>query len=322
MTREPVLRLFGIVGLAALAGGPGAWSQSTTEATCVAAKARAAARVLERVAACHADNLLAGGTAGPGCFVDALAGLEDALVRADAQGPCGGDHGFLAELAQSRCFAVPSVFDRCNAAKIRAVGKVAAGKVRCLGRNGGVVDPLCFARREARYRAAFVRAEGKGPCPGTPEHFAAIVDRCIDDFVIALACGNGRIDRGEQCDGQIFCTDRECRILSEIGCCQFGSPPSAICVDEFPELCFASGLQVVPGFCEGAPLPVACPDCKLGGCADPPIAPTSVCCDHGGTCEASSVATTVGLQNALLQCLGTSGQPVLGTCSPSGTCVP
>ena len=316
-----VLRLAGMVVFVALAGSPDAWSRSA-EATCVAAKARAVARVIEREAACHADNVLAGGTAGPACFADAATGLEDALVRADAHGPCGGDHRYLTELAQSRCIRLLTVFDRCNAAKIRAVGKLAASLVRCLGRHGGTVDPLCFARREARFRAAFVRAEGHGPCPGTPEYFKEGVDECIDDFVIALSCGNGRIDRGEQCDGQIFCTERECRIRSEIGCCQFGSPPSAICVDEFPEMCFAAGLQVAPGFCAGLPWPTACPDCKLGGCVDPPIADTSVCCDHGGTCDATSVATTVGLQNALLQCVGAGGQPVLGTCAPSGSCAP
>jgi hypothetical protein len=320
MARAAVLRLVGIVGLVVVCR-PDAWGRSPE--ACVAAKARAVARVLERVAACHADNVLVGGTAGPDCFAQAPVDLPDALARADQRGPCGGDHSYLAELAQSRCIAVPRVFfDRCNAAKIRAAGKLAASKMRCLGRTGGLVDPVCFGRRDAHFLAAFERAERRGPCPSGPEYFAPFVDRCIADFVIALSCGNGRIDRGEQCDGQIFCTVRECRIRSEISCCQLGTPPNAVCADVFPEICFAGGFQVAPGFCGGTPFPEACTDCKFGGCADPPIAATSVCCDHAGSCEASSVTTTVGLQTALLQCTSAGGQPFLGSCGPSGSCTP
>jgi hypothetical protein len=322
MMREAAFRLVGIVGFIALERGVEAWAR-TPEATCVAAKARAAARVLERVAACHAENVLAGGTAGPDCFAQAPNHLDEALARADRHGPCGGDHRYLAELAQSHCIKVLSVFDRCNAAKIRAAGTLAARKVRCLGRTGGAVDPVCFARRDARYLTAFERAERQGPCPGTPEFFSESVDRCVAEFVIALSCGNGRIDRGEQCDGQIFCTTRECRIRSEISCCQFGTPPSAVCADVFPEMCFAGGFQVAPGFCAGTPIPQeVCTNCKLGGCADPPIAATSVCCDQSGTCTATQVTTTVALQTALMQCTGAGGQPFLGSCAPSGSCTP
>jgi hypothetical protein len=212
MARAAVLRLVGIV-VAVVVAVPEAWARSP-EATCVAAKARAVARVLERVAACHADDVLAGGTAAAECFAQAPAHLPDALVRADRHGSCGGDHGYLGELAQSRCIAVPNASDRCTAAKIRAAGKLAASKVRCLGRTGGLVDPACFARREARHLTAFERAERQGPCPGGPDFFTSRVDECIAAFVVALSCGNDRIDRGEQCDGQIFCTTRECRIRS------------------------------------------------------------------------------------------------------------
>jgi len=310
------------VGSIVLVAGADAWALESSETRCLAAKARAAASVLERVAACHAKNVLAGGTAGPDCFARAAIRLPDALERADRLGPCGGDHRYLGELAQSRCIAVLSVFDRCNADKIRATGDLAAGLVRCLGRSGGTVDPECVARRRARYLSAFVRAEQRGPCPGAPEYFADIVDRCIADFAIALGCGNGRIDRGEECDGQIFCTARECRIRTEIACCQFGTPPNAVCADVFPEMCFAGGFQTAPGFCAGAPAPDFCTGCRFGGCADPPIAETSVCCEQAAACQATTVATTVGLATELHQCVQNGGQPFLGSCGPGGRCVP
>jgi hypothetical protein len=321
MAQRLRVRLLGVVGSIVVAGAE-ARALDPSEARCVAAKARAAARVIERVAACHAKNVLDGGTAGPDCFVRAAKSLPDALERADRIGPCGGDHRYLSELSRTRCIAVLNGFDRCNAAKIRAVGDLAAGLVRCLGRSGGAVDPECSARRLARYLARFERAEALGPCPGTSDYFGDIVDGCVDEFAVALGCGNGRIDRGEECDGQIFCTTRECRILVEISCCQFGTPPNAVCADVFPEMCFAAGFQVAPGFCAGAPAPEFCDGCKVGGCEDPPIPATSVCCEQATSCQATSVATTVGLMTELQQCRAGGGQPFIGTCGPDGACVP
>ena len=314
-------RLLAVVG-SIVVGGAEAVALEPSEARCVAAKARAAARVIERVATCHAKNVLAGGTAGPECFARAPLHLTEALERADGLGPCGGDHRYLAELARTRCLVVPNVVDRCTAAKVRAAGALAAGTLRCLAPKDGTVEPACFDGRRDRYLADFARAERRGPCPGTSDHFSDAVDACIADFAIALGCGNGRIDRGEECDGQIFCTTRECRIRAEISCCQFGTPPNAVCADVFPEICFASGFQVAPGFCAGAPAPTFCGGCKLGGCEDPPIAETSVCCEQAGACQATTVATTVGLMTELQQCHLAGGQPFLGGCGPGGRCTP
>jgi hypothetical protein len=293
----------------------------TDAARCLAAKARAAAGLIERTAACRAENVLAGGTAGPACFVAAGAPVAEALERADRLGPCGGNHAYLVELARSSCVRSPHDFTRCNAAKIRATGELAAGKVRCLGSAGGAVDPACFAGHESRYATAFARADRMGPCPGDLAFFTEGVDACVAALGVALGCGNGRIDPGEQCDGQIFCTARECRILREIGCCQVGTPPAAICADVFPEMCFAAGFQTAPGFCMGDPLGGdVCQNCKVGGCTDPPIPATSVCCERAGSCQAGTVGTTVGLQNALQQCLDAGGQPFLAECTASGRC--
>jgi hypothetical protein len=126
------------------------WALAPSESRCVAAKARAAGTVVRRMAGCHARNVLAGGTAGPACFAEAARKLPEALARADAIGPCGGDHRYLAELAQTSCLAVPSVFDRCNATKIRAAGDLASGLLRCLGR---AADADCVATRRAHFLA-------------------------------------------------------------------------------------------------------------------------------------------------------------------------
>jgi hypothetical protein len=314
------VRSLAMAGSIVLVAGGDARGLVPSETRCLAAKARAAANVIERVAACHAKNVLAGGTAGPDCFVRATFRLPEALARADGVGPCGGDHGYLAELAQSHCIAVLDGFDRCNADKIRATGDLAAGLVRCLGRAGGVADAACVEKRRARYLSAFARAERNGPCPGGPEYFSQIVDGCVADFARALRCGNDRIDRGEECDGQIFCTTRECRIRVEISCCQFGTPPNAVCADVFPEMCFAAGFQVASGFCAGEPAPQFCSGCRVGGCVDPPIAETSVCCEQGTTCQATTVASTVGLATELHRCVQGGGQPFLATCSAGGRC--
>jgi hypothetical protein len=70
-------------------------------------------------------------------------------TRADAIGPCGGDHRYLGELARSRCITVPNAFDRCTATKIRAAGR-SRGRDAPLHSGGATAPPIPNASLGAR----------------------------------------------------------------------------------------------------------------------------------------------------------------------------
>src|SRR5712692_10188317 len=303
----------GILGVAAaLATGVTAGFGATLpEQRCIAAKARPVAAAVDATAECDARNLEAPGSVGPECFVDALSRLPHALARADRLGPCGGVNAYLTEHVIDCIPFLQNTPNRCGGNKIRAGAALAVHKLRCLARAArGPVDPACFARAETRYQAAFARAERLGPCPGTIDYIAGNPEGCIPLFAAALLCGNGRIDTGEQCDGQLFCSPfGDCRIRGNIACCSLGD----FCGDTIPEACFVGGGQMERGTCIGTPCH-SFPGCIIGTRQDPPIAPTTVCCQRAASCEGTTVATTFDLRDALLACVDEGGQPLLGVC--------
>jgi hypothetical protein len=256
--------------------------------------------------------------------------LEEDLARADRFGPCPGTNE---SVVGGAAFCTPFVREggalTCRLAKLRAAEAKSIGKLRCYREGVRTGKPLdeCFAAVEARFLAAFAQAERDGVCGdpfnGTAEAIERRVDQCVFLAAVPLSCGNGQIDPGEQCDGQPFCRPVVCQIFLP-QCCQFGSPPNALCVatDVAIELCGDNGGSVGVGFCADAPCPGdPFPGCMVGACGDPPIADTRVCCLLGDTCQGSSVATTLGLRSALLACSTSGGTAALGTCGVDGSCI-
>jgi len=306
-----------VLGVAVLIARSGALGASSGEGECLAVKARAVAAAVEARGACNARDVEEPGSVGPECFVRSIAALPAALARADRLGPCGGVHSYLTEHVIDCIPFLQNTPNRCGGGKIRAGTALAVGKLRCLARAaGGLPDPACLARREARYRKAFARAERRGPCPGTIDYIATLPEYCISVFSAAFRCGNGVFDLGEECDGQLFCSPRgDCRIQRDIVCCTSGD----ICGDTIAEACLEGGFQAQRGTCIGTPCDLF-PGCTMGTCQDPPIAASAVCCQRDASCEGTTVATTFDLRDALLACLDTGGQPLLGTCDASGHC--
>ena len=160
-------------------------------------------------------------------------------------------------------------------------------------------------------------------------------------------CGNGVIERYEECDGESFCTSN-CRIHRD-ACCQYGTDDTACSVAVPPfilhvyqyQFCgqfggtFMTGaVQTSTDACPNPP-PNAGPT-YAGACGAPPpfAAPVTVCCRHnamdgvGTGCHDDTVADLGALARFYEFCAYSFNTPdtpattVVGTCGSDGHCVP
>ena len=81
----------------------------------------------------------------------------------------------------------PSTGEQCAAAKLKAATKKTAAKLACYQRavaKGAAVPQVCLCAAEAKFNAAFARAETKGGCVTVGDRGA--VETMVDDYVAAL----------------------------------------------------------------------------------------------------------------------------------------
>lgn len=254
--------------------------------------------------------------------------LAEAVAKADAVGPCPGTAYGLQSDAYTECIPYLNDVVSCDIARLEAAKRKAAGKLRCLARaarQDGQPDPACLADKEERFVRAFARIAERCPCPTCAENVESIIDRCVGLIAVVLSCGNGAIDPGEQCDGQSFCVSSHCQIEFDPRCCQFAAGTDPICVATAPalELCGNFGGTVVPGYCPDNPCPGdPFPGCQVGACEDPPIPPTTACCQQSAGCQEISTMSTLALRAAMVACVSGGGRNVIGGCGNDGQCVP
>lgn len=94
-------------------------------------------------------------------------------------------------LAVTAAGAGPTPAQKCTAAKFKAVGKKYLGKFKCAAKaelRGTPIDPLCLAKVEEKFLAAFAKAEARPGCLtiGDAAAIEADVDACVADAVAAL----------------------------------------------------------------------------------------------------------------------------------------
>jgi len=150
-------------------------------------------------------------------------------------------------------------------------------------------------------------------------------------------CGNGVIEGGEECDGDVAC-DAACRLTLQKGCCDLddhcvgASDPLGLYGLATQCSRFLGGTFSYSA-CEGAEACQFAPDpgltCRIGSCTDGPIDPLPLCCQNAsGGCR-DTIATTAGAIGtfacpAIFQDPGAVNvdRLMLGTCGASGRCVP
>jgi hypothetical protein len=322
------------LSVAVLVGACVARAADDPAARCARVKLRAAARATAGVVSCHAEAARGGGPVESGCLGQAAERLLTAFTRADTLGPCPTEgvpmQHTIEDLVAIDLRSTVSGTGACPAGKLAAAGRKIAARLRCRLPDPAAPAAACFARADARFVAAFARAERHGPCAadaGTVESIADEIAGSVGGQIVGVPpsttstttttlpglCGNGRVDAGDQCDGQFFCSP-DCT-FGPTACCLFprGGPPTT-CIGFLPTRtnvlsCISQG-DVMAGVCR--------PD---GTCENPAIGPFPVCTQFWfGACRTDVVSSIADLATIYLD--GTfGGTPFgMGTCGVDRTC--
>ena len=176
-----------VVVATGLTGAP-ALSAPDPAAKCAATKVEVQGRRATQELVCHAKAVRRAEALDPACVARAQARLVSAYER---PGDClDPSHVGAAELRVGAFVGhvVTELGDaggRCTARKYRATGRKVRGLAKChstaLG-LGVAVDPACVTRVEARFDAAFTRADADGGCAGA----AATVEDRVEAVVAVL----------------------------------------------------------------------------------------------------------------------------------------
>jgi hypothetical protein len=182
--------------LALVALGGAAHAQSNR---CNAAKLKAAGTKAGGKAVCHAKAVAKGAGVDAFCLIKAENKVTSGFAIAESRPPCltTGDAGAIEDRVDALIDALAGELpdggpSRCEATKWKAAGNKTKGKLRCHSKavlRAATVDSTCLLKQDAKFAAAFVKAESGGPCPGSASVVEGIVDAAVDDIAGALGSG-------------------------------------------------------------------------------------------------------------------------------------
>jgi hypothetical protein len=252
-----------IACLAVVATGRPGHAQSNV---CNAAKLRAAAAKLSGKAICHAKAVGRGVPVDVPCLFRADGKVTAGFVKAELHPPCltTGDAGTVEGMVDTTVDALAAQLtnpgpSRCEAVKWRAAGKKAKGKLLCHAKallRAAPVDPDCLIKVEAKFAAAFVKADAAGPCAGTSAAVEAVVDAGVGDVAAALGSGTN------VCPA--CCTSTRLRFTTTLGSGSCGRAAPGVCIGPSdPGIQCSSDFDCsFPDVCRGE---LACGGLYVGG---------------------------------------------------------
>lgn len=222
--------LLTIAGLCMSTAAAEAQLASLPVSKCNAGKVRAAGKTAAALLACHGKDA----TAEASCLAKVDGKFDAAgtgpFDKADAQdqgclpGTTGNQSSFGLTLdafasAIDALLGVPTTPSKCDAARLRCVGKYVAGTLGCVaktaGKLGGAVDSECLAKVSARFSdpmhpGCYDKATNACSNATTAATAKAEADQFIGGAACNLlpgatpctpVCGNGFVEPGEPCDG-------------------------------------------------------------------------------------------------------------------------
>jgi hypothetical protein len=83
---------------------------------------------------------------------------------------------------------LPNTTGKCEAAKLKAAGKLAAALINCAAKSAKKdkpQDPNCATKAQQKFSAAFAKADESGPCPGPGMLPDTVVAAAIELFCVS-----------------------------------------------------------------------------------------------------------------------------------------
>ena len=284
----------------------------TTIDKCTAAKLTALAKKEKGLLTCHAKVAAKGDATLLALCVQKVEGKYTTTFA--KAGSCAGDQAVCECLAETCASAVRSALpdggpSKCEAARLKAAAKKAAGKLVCnvkalKSKTGPTVDPTCLEKVESKYQLAFAKMTDCSGDQATVE--TAVDDQCVSALG-ADATGGGTVGAlCPACGGVTTTTTTTipgCPV-SPCGSVGHACSANADCCTNSCDVSDATLPRCAPsptgGCCQTAG------DCSAGACT-------------GGTCTCSAIGSACSDSSDCCSnnCVVVGGA---GSCQPS--CVP
>ncbi len=306
--------VLGAVGLLAIAAAPARADR------CTAAKLKAIGRKEAGLLGCYSTATAKGDASGVATCVAKVEGRYGSVFA--RAGSCSGDATVCESIAEACADVIRGDLpdpgpSRCEATRLRAAGKKAAGKLVCNAKaaaRGLAVDAACIQKVAGKFQAAFARTSG---CTGDQTTVEDAVDRDCVGAVRADASGGGTV--GVLCDRvccqlQNFCMGgggaTECTGAN-------GTPVTGGLVCDDSHQCVAPETATPAGCCEEGT--------GTGHCVPESESSESSCTNTGGVWHARAVCAESGAcdDRATPSTTTTTTLPSgLGACChfPDGSC--
>jgi hypothetical protein len=159
---------------------------------CAASKLKASGKKAAGKTKCYAKAASKGLEVSAACLAKEETKFDGAIAKAESKAGCAtpGNGPALEQLVDDFIADVVALLDpgdtndahKCAATKRKATGKKADAKLKCQAKplpKGGSVDPECLSKAEAKFAAAFTKADGKGGCTVTND--AAALEARADE---------------------------------------------------------------------------------------------------------------------------------------------
>jgi hypothetical protein len=188
--------LIGVFALV-LAAAERASAARDPAARCAAGKIKATGKKTQGKLKCEAKAVGKNDPVDAGCLAKVEEQFAGAFEKVDDKGGCVTTNdaaalesevdGFVADVLAALPDGGTDDGRKCAAAKIKATGKKAAGKLKCHTKavaKGRAPDPDCLAKVEAKLASVFMKAEGKGGCATVGD--AETIEGKVNVFVGAV----------------------------------------------------------------------------------------------------------------------------------------
>lgn len=149
---------------------------------CRATKIKTQGKTVAGLLGCYAKGAAASAAVDPDCVANASGKMETAFTKLDGTGSCqlSGDGSARVSDTENYALGVDAAIGhagKCDAAKIKSVGKYVAALAGCYAKaagKSGTVDGTCAVKARQKLESALGKAASKPPCTNGGNQFTTL----------------------------------------------------------------------------------------------------------------------------------------------------